>query len=223
MEHTYGKHCDCGNDKAWHDGLGLDYICDLCDGPCKAVEPLRRFADCAPTRDQLVGVCWPVDEDFSEAGADYARERRDALIRGASRFMESGTRFGTSTNDDGTVSRVVGYDPATSTFQIETGQFSVPYKPAEGRGDTVIPAGTPLDDAVRRTQGDDMMFKWDGSIPPGISTDPTKPVIEAMPNTALQNMRQSAIDSIAAYLRFLEALEKWEAYQSCILSSRKSD
>lgn len=303
MGHTYNKSCDICRDNGWiadHTVNNPPYCAECDSAPCKAVEPVVYPAgykaeaymgavavEPAPTREQLQSAF--VDrwiEDFSPTGAAYAderrdadRERRDQLILGASRFMDSGQTF---TRVDRSPEFPEGWKPRreepTEKITGRSRSFYVDLGPdfrafdragpagkwidpealsAEGAGDTVIPAGTPLDDAVRATQGNDvggvdpaktrpwwgrfslgepMTFTmdpepestppggtprfFDGSIPPGISTDPFKSPVDAMPNTAIQNLRQATIDAIAAHLKIVEALDKWEAYQTCALSSK---
>jgi hypothetical protein len=55
---------------------------------------------------------------------------------------------------------------------------------------------------------------FDGSIPPGISTDPFKPIVEAMPNTPLQRVREATIKVITAGLELNDALEALDNYQT---------
>jgi len=249
--HAYDG-CDCcerfGQDPSTCDNK----FCDVCDGPCRGVkwEPLppKRVFD-----DQV----------------DPAKLARDQLISGAARFMESGgpfrtlphkvdredfshcappPKFGTSTHFGAMeceTQRIVAYDKDTSTFTLESGPFSVPFTPAEGAGDTVIPINrhkgrldvfespwcptgklkhiepmppaTPavdfgaMDDKWRRAGLSERYF--DGSLPPGISTDPFKSPVDAMPDTPLQRVRKATIKALEAGLELNEALEALETYQ----------
>ena len=119
---------------------------------------------------------------------DTDKLRRDQLILGASRFMSSGEDFS-----------ACGGKASTFTRVERCSEYPEGWKPAEGDGDTVIPINQRF---------------FDGSIPPGISTDPTKPVVDAMPDTPLQRVRKATVKLLTAGLELNEALEALDRYQT---------
>ncbi len=205
--HAYNDGCDCCERFGQNPSTCKDRFCDACDGPCRMT----------PTP--------PVTAQESEA---MAKLERDQLISGAAGYMASAGAFRH-------VPRAEIYDDVREDFSScappvfdKAGAFTEKFKrngpltqeiidraiPAEGKGDTFIPAGKPLPVGDARLEHAEEFKFFDGSIPPGISTDPTKPVVDAMPDTPRQRVRRATVKALEAMLELNDVLESLDNYQN---------
>lgn len=143
---------------------------------------------------------------------DLDKQKRDQLILGASRFMDTGGAFAEKFKRNGPLTQAM-IDAAEDFSKCSPPPFKGAL-PAEGNGDTFIPAGKPLPVGDSRLEHAEEFKFFDGSIPPGISTDPTKPVVEAIPDTPLQRVRKATMKLLADGLELNAALEALDNYQT---------